>query len=161
MARRGLSALGIDDPGESRNLVVYVECDRCLTDAIGTVTGCKLGRRSLKWMDYGKSAATFLNTDTGEAVRLNTKQFYSPPEDIDLVKFFEAIPDDEMFNATRVKVDYRQVDLPGKPLERATCQACNEVVNDGRQITQGAQVLCKACANGAYYDLYEEEMSNA
>ena len=88
MARRGLELLGVDNPKEFRDLIVYVECDRCLTDAIGTVTGCKIGKRNLKCMDYGKSAATFLNIQTKEAIRLNTREYFSAPEGADLVEFF-------------------------------------------------------------------------
>ena len=155
MARRGLKALGIDDPGEFRDLVVYVECDRCLTDAIGTVTGCKLGKRNLKWMDYGKSAATFLNIKTGEAIRLHTTRYFNAPDDADLLAFFEAIPDEEMFIVTPVTVHYRAEDLPGKPLDHAICEVCNEEINDGRQVVKDGVVMCKACAHGAYYDVKE------
>ena len=156
MARAGLGALGIDDPKAFRDLVVYVECDRCLTDAIGTVTNCKLGKRNLKWMDYGKSAATFLNTQTGKAVRVRTTRYFAAPEGADLVEFFNAIPDEEMFEFTAVKVHYRPEDLPGKPLDRMTCPACKEEVTDGRQVVRDGTALCKACAEGAYYDTGED-----
>jgi len=152
MARRGLELLGVDDPKSFRNLVVYVECDRCLADAIGTVTGCKLGKRNLKWMDYGKSAATFLNTETGQAIRLHTLQHYRPPEGADLVEFYDAISDDEMFAVDTVKVHFGPQDLPGKPIDHARCEACGEEVNDGRQVVQDGKTLCKACAFGAYYE---------
>ena len=33
------------------------------------VTGASLGKRTLKFLDYGKLAATFLNVETGKAVR--------------------------------------------------------------------------------------------
>lgn len=153
MARMALGLLGIDEPKKSRALVVYVECDRCLTDAIGTVTGCKLGKRSLKWMDYGKSAATFLNLQTGKAVRIYRKMRLYPPEGEDLIAFFDAIPDEEMFSATYVGVHYRQEDLPGKPLDAMTCPRCGEEVIDGRQVIRDGVAMCKACAEGAYYDL--------
>ena len=153
MARLALKTLGIDDPKNFRNLLVYVECDRCLTDSIGTVTGCKLGRRNLKWMDYGKSAATFLNMQTGEAYRIKTKTHMRPPEGADLVAFFEAVSDDEMFSVTRVKVNYRPEDLPGKPLAAMNCPKCGEEVIDGRQVERGGGAMCKACADGAYYAL--------
>jgi len=152
MARMGLRQLGIDEPKSSYDLVAYVECDRCLTDAIGTVTGCKLGRRNLKWMDYGKSAATFLNSKTGEAVRIFTKTRLLPPEDADLVEFFQAIPDEEMFSVKSVKVNYQPEDLPGKPLDSMTCPKCGEEVIDGRQVISDGVAMCKACAHGAYYE---------
>ena len=152
MARMALGLLGIDAPGERHDLVVYVESDRCLTDAIGTVTGCKLGKRNLKWIDYGKSAATFLNIQTGEAVRIYRKTRQYPPKGADLTAFFEAIPDDDMFSAKHVKVHYQLEDLPGKPLDAMTCPRCSEEVIDGRQVVHDGIAMCKACAEGPYYD---------
>jgi len=156
MARYALKLLGIDDPKAFRNLVVYVECDRCLTDAIGTVTGCKLGKRNLKWMDYGKSAATFLNTETDEAVRIYRKEHVYPAEGQDLVEFFNGIPDEKMFRADSVKVHYSHTDLPGKPLDAMTCPICGEEVIDGRQVTRDGRQICKACDGGAYYSVRKE-----
>ena len=153
MARLGLRLLGIDDPKGFHDLVVYVECDRCLTDAIGTVTGCKLGKRNLKWMDYGKSAATFLNSKTGEAIRITRGDSKSPPDGADLVEYSKTIPDEDMFKYMHVKVLYKPEDLPGKPLHGSiTCPECGERVMDGRQVERGGVVMCRACADGTYYE---------
>src|SRR6201988_5554417 len=72
MALLGCRSIGIDDPrgADRKNLIVWVEIDRCMTDAISAVTGVRLGKRSLKFVDLGKVAATFLNVETGRAVRL-------------------------------------------------------------------------------------------
>jgi formylmethanofuran dehydrogenase subunit E len=153
MARLALKTLSINNPKNFRNLIVYVECDRCLTDAIGTVTGCKLGRRNLKWMDYGKSAAAFLNLKSGEAIRIFTKSRIRPPDGADLVEFFEGINDDDMFSVTQVKIHHRPEDLPGKPLTSMICPECGEDIVDGRQIVHNGIEMCKSCANGAYYEL--------
>ena len=158
MARLAMKTLGIDDPKNFRDLIVYVECDRCLTDAIGTVTGCKLGRRNLKWMDYGKSAASFLNLQTGEAIRIIGNKRNSPPEGADLVEFYNAIDDETMFSVKRVKILYTPDDLPGKPIsEPIFCPICGERVIDGRQVEKNGVAMCKACANGAYYEMGEED----
>lgn len=151
MARMALKLLNIPDPKTSKSLIVYVECDRCLTDAIGTVTGCKLGKRTLKWMDYGKSAATFINLNTGEAIRLSRKSKIRPPENVDLIAFNKSIPDEDLFNVEYVHVDYRPEDLPGKPLDAMTCPSCGEEVIDGRQVSHDGKMICKACAYGSYY----------
>ena len=152
MARLALKKLDINDPKNFRDLVVYVECDRCLTDAIGTVTGCKLGRRNLKWMDYGRSAASFLNLQTGDAIRISSKKKNNPPDGMDMVEFFEGITDEAMFNIQPVQIHYRPEDLPGKPLDKMTCPICGEMVMDGRQVEKNGVAMCKACANGAYYE---------
>ena len=152
MARFAMKTLSIDDAKSFRDLIVYVECDRCLTDAIGTVTGCRLGKRNLKWMDYGKPAASFLNLKTGEAVRIYRHKHSFPPESADLIEFFEAVPDEEMFTVTRINIRYRPEDLPGKPLDAMTCPICGEEVIDGRQVEKDGAFMCKACAGTAYYE---------
>ena len=70
MSMLALSRIGIADPrGQDRKkLYVFVEIDRCATDAIQSVTGCSLGKRSMKWLDHGIMAATFVNLESGEAV---------------------------------------------------------------------------------------------
>ena len=81
MALLGLRSLGIGDPlgADRKRLVTFVEIDRCATDAIGLVTGCRLGKRTLKFRDWGKMAATFvdlgprgLRRDSDEAERVLT-----------------------------------------------------------------------------------------
>src|SRR4030067_99409 len=73
MAVLGCQLLGIDEPTRGKRLIVYVEIDRCLADAIAAVTGCRLGKRTLKHMDYGKCACTFVDTLTGRAVRISAR----------------------------------------------------------------------------------------
>ena len=71
MAMLGMRKLGIDEPADFRKrLLTVVEIDRCATDAVSLVTGCRLGKRSMKFLDYGKVAATFLDLETGRAVRV-------------------------------------------------------------------------------------------
>jgi len=72
MAMLGCERLGIGDPRghDRKRLVTYVEIDRCATDAIGVVTGCRLGKRALKFRDWGKMAATFVDLSTGRALRI-------------------------------------------------------------------------------------------
>src|ERR671928_1427268 len=72
MAVLGCRLIGVEDPrgADRKKLIVWVEIDRCMADAVGAVTGVRLGRRSLKYFDYGKVAATFYNAETGEAVRV-------------------------------------------------------------------------------------------
>lgn len=155
MARLGLRLLGIDDPKSFRDLITYVECDRCISDAVGTVTHCNIGKRRLKWMDYGKVAATFLNLQTNEAVRIYRAFHHYAPEGADLAAFFKNIRDEEMFRVEKVKVHYLPEDLPGRPLYAEVCGQCGEEVLDNRHIQQGGRLLCKACGQGAYYEKVE------
>lgn len=151
MARLGLRELGIDDPLNYRDLIVYVEMDRCATDAVGVVTGCTPGRRRLKLIDYGKMAATFVDLASCRAVRVAAWGAHFPPEGADLQAFWRELPDIEIFKWQPVQLDIPAEDLPGKPLHTVTCSRCGERVHDRRELVVDGEVLCRACARGAYY----------
>ncbi len=163
MSVLGLGRIGIEDPkGKNRkDIMVFVEIDRCATDAIQSVTGCSLGKRSLKFLDYGKMAATFLNLKTGNAVRILAKEEAKDmaknyfPDIEDKYKCqteaYKIMPDDEMFKWEKVKVEIPEEDMPGRPLRRIKCEHCGEFVQDKRDITMDGKLLCKACAQGTYY----------
>jgi formylmethanofuran dehydrogenase subunit E len=147
-----MKALGLNPGKKNKNLIVYSEIDRCMTDAVQTVTGCSLGHRSLKHMDYGKFAATFVNTATGQAVRATVKEYIPNQDSIEAtLKKIAAIPDSKLVTLQAVTVNIPQTDLPGLPVSKAVCAACGERIMDGREIIKSGKVLCRACANGSYY----------
>lgn len=151
LARLALRRLGIDDPLHYRDLIVYVEMDRCVADAVGMVTGCSLGRRCLKWIDYGKPAASFVDLLTGRAVRVAVAGDAPFPGEEDVVAFWQAIPDEAIFRCQDVSIDIHPDDLPGRPRHMVNCQACGEQVLDGREEAAGGRILCHSCAHGSYY----------
>lgn len=151
IARLGLEHFGIDDPSTYRDLIAFVEADRCVADAVCSVACCKLGRRRLKWHDYGKMAATFYDIPTRRAVRIVAISDKKAPEGADVVEFFNSIPDSELFRIQEVEVELTDDDLPGKPRHRAACELCGERVLDGRERIVGGRVLCKACAGEPVY----------
>jgi len=152
MARYGCRALGIDDPHSYRDLVVYVEMDRCASDAVGVVAGVTLGRRRLKWVDYGKMAATFVDLATGRAFRLAPRPEvpHAGREQEPLV-YWNGWSDEQLFTCTPVEVTVPAEDLPGRPIRTVECARCGEKVQDGREVTRDGEFLCRACAGGAYY----------
>jgi formylmethanofuran dehydrogenase subunit E len=163
MAMLGLSRLGIDDPNKFRKrLITFVEIDRCATDAVGLVTGCRLGKRSLKYLDYGKVAATFADLETGKAVRIvarddsRTKAKSMFPDEANpsrgQIEAYKVMHDQELFNVEEVRVKLKPEDLPGRPRSRVFCATCGEGVNDGREVMREGRVLCRACAEGPYYE---------
>ena len=165
MAALGCQLLGISDPrgADRKKLIVWVEIDRCMADAVGAVTGVRLGKRSLKYFDYGKVAATFLNTETGEAVRVVALEESRSLADARHPKIeskkerqfrtYREAADEELFKVERVAVDYGEMDTPGRPLSRVSCARCGEGVNDGREVRNGdGLVLCRPCASGGYYE---------
>src|SRR5260370_3366307 len=83
LAIYGVTLLGIEDPAgkDRKRLVSFVEIDRCATDAIPIVTGCRLGKRALKFRDFGKVAATFFDLPEGPAARaVATDRSKQPPQ---------------------------------------------------------------------------------
>ena len=147
-----MKALGLDPEVKNKNLIVYTEIDRCMTDAVQVITGCTLGHRSLKYMDYGKFAATFVNLGTGKAVRATVKEHFSnEATDEETLRKISLIPDSELVTLEEVTVKIPDIDLPGPPREKAVCAACGERVVDGRQVNKGGKTLCRACAYGGYY----------
>ena len=164
MALLGCSLVGVADPrgADRKKLIVWVEIDRCMADAVGAVTGVRLGRRSLKYFDYGKVAATFLNTETGEAVRVVAldesralaDERYPQIEGKKERQFraYRELDEAELFRAERVEVEYGEMDAPGRPRARVACAKCGEGVNDGREaIGADGAPLCRPCAQGGYY----------
>jgi len=166
MAILGLGEIGIYDPkgADKKNLIVFVEMDRCASDAILAVTGCHPGKRSLKILDHGKMAATFVNLKTGKAVRVCAKNKdgnrVTSKEDIEQSSHTEAYtmqPPEELFDIREVRVELRPEDLPGRPLRIVTCDACGERVMDMRYEVRNGKMLCRPCAAGKnYYSVPEE-----
>lgn len=164
MAMLGLAKLDIDDPrGKDRKrLVTFVEIDRCATDAIGVVTGCRLGKRALKFRDWGKMAATFVDLANDRAVRIAAKETSKAlakamyPELADKnrqqMKAYREMRDEDLFDVQWVKVALPPQEFPGYKAERVACSRCGEGINFKREIRRSEEVLCRACAGERYYE---------
>jgi len=159
MAIAGLNAVGIRDPrgADRKHIMVFVEMDRCATDAIQSVTGCSLGKRSMKFLDYGKMAASFLNLKSGKAVRVVAREEARDiaktcfPEENDKyraqLEAYKILPDDDLFVVNPVEITVPEEDMPGRPVSRVQCDSCREYVQDRREVTVGGRVLCRQCAS--------------
>lgn len=164
MALLGCRLTGVNDPkgADRKSLIVWVEIDRCMTDAVSAVTGVRLGKRSLKYLDYGKVAATFLNLSDGSAVRLLAldesralaDSLYAQVESRKERQMlaYRELEDERLFKIERVRVDLDEFDMPGRPRARMSCSRCLEGINDGREVFDGiGERVCRACAFGSYY----------
>lgn len=163
LALAGLARLELDDPrGKHRKrLVTFVEIDRCATDAIALVTGCRLGKRALKFRDWGKMAATFVDLESGRAVRVAARESSKArarslhPEIADKnrqqMQAYREMPDDELFDVQWVQVTLPPEEFPGYKAERVVCEQCGEGINFRREVRRDGRVLCRACAGEAYY----------
>ncbi|MCX8031542.1 MAG: FmdE family protein [Thermodesulfovibrionales bacterium] len=169
MAILGLNIINIKDPKgkDKKSLIVFVESDRCLTDAIQSVTGCSLGRRTLKFFDYGKVAATFYNIPQNNAIRIIAKEEAKEkakgyfPSIVDKYKAqteaYKIMPNEELFETMTVKVKLKPEDMPGKPLKQVKCSACGEYIQDSRETLISESNFCKPCSEGSYYILQQTE----
>jgi len=164
LAMLGLQKLGIEDPhGKDRKrLVTFVEIDRCATDAVSVVTGCRLGKRALKFRDWGKMAATFVDVNTGRAVRIAAKESSKAqaremhPEIADKnqqqMLAYREMSDDDLFAPQWVKVELPPEEFPGYKSERAVCESCGEEISFRREVCLDGKVLCRGCAGESYYE---------
>ncbi len=164
LAMLGLEKLGIEDPrGKDRKrLVTFVEIDRCATDAIGVVTGCRLGKRALKFRDWGKMAATFVDLSAGKAIRIAAKESSKAlartmhPElenkNQQQMLAYREMAEDDLFATQWVKVGIPPEDFPGYKGERTVCAECGEGINFRREVRRDMRVLCRACAGERYYE---------
>ena len=164
MALYGLKLLELDDPtGQHRKrLVTFIEIDRCATDAIPVVTGCRMGKRALKLRDFGKVAATFCDIQADRAVRVvaldSSKQRAREmfPEIADRnaqqMRAYREMPDKELFAVQWVRVTLGPEEFPGYKGGRAVCDECGEGINFKREVVRDGRVLCKACAGERYYE---------
>jgi len=160
MAMLGLQKLGIDDPQNNKEdrkrLVTFVEIDRCATDAVAVVTGCRLGKRGLKFRDFGKMAATFVDLQTGRAVRIAAKesskalarQMHPELESKNQQQMlaYREMPDDDLFTTKWVKVELPPEEFPGYKGERIVCDLCGEGINFRREVSRDGKTLCRSCA---------------
>jgi formylmethanofuran dehydrogenase subunit E len=164
MAMLGCRLVGIEDPKapeHRKKLITYVEIDRCATDAVESVTGCRMGKRTLKFKDYGINAATFVNLETGEAYRVVSTESsrrlaanYAPgavTAKQQQLEGYKRMPDDLLFEVQRVGVHLPEWDLPGPPRRHAVCARCGQVVRDGKEVRQGETTLCRPCGEESYF----------
>jgi formylmethanofuran dehydrogenase subunit E len=161
LAMLGLGELGIVDPiAERKRIVTYVEIDRCITDAIALVSNCRLGKRALKFRDWGKVAATFVDLQTGRAIRIAAKEsskqaaremFPEMPKDAGQQKAYAQLSDETLFDKKWVKVEVQPEDLPGFKGPRVVCAECGEGINFKREVLHDGRTLCRSCAGERYF----------
>jgi len=163
MALYGVKLLGLEDPAgaDRKRLVTYIEIDRCATDAIPIVTGCRLGKRALKFRDFGKSAATFCDLRDGRAIRVVARESAKEraaelyPEissrNQQQMRAYRELADEELFDAQWVRVAIGPEDLPGYKAPRVVCAECGEGISFRREVVRDGRVLCRSCAGERYY----------
>jgi formylmethanofuran dehydrogenase subunit E len=159
MTQAGCRAVDVDEPRRAgKSLLVFAEIDRCATDAIQALTGVSLGKRTLKHVDFGKMAATFVSLATGLSARVAARDdararaaHYAPDEPDPRraqAAAYRVMPEAELLRIEPVVVRPEWLD---RRRVRVSCQACGEGVNYQREVTVRGRVLCRACAGDPYY----------
>ena len=178
MAMLGFRLLDFEAPPtypQLKQLIVFIEMDRCTGDAVAYSTNAKLGRRSLKFVDYGIMAATFVNLETGRAFRvISTEEsrdlaLINAPLETDKrqaqLAAYRLMPDSVLFRVQEVQVDLTPFDLPGPTRRKSTCAQCGQVVRDNREVLKDGLPYCRPCAGGGYFyaarEIAWEEMNRA
>lgn len=164
MAMFGCQRLGIGEPRgrDRKRLVTFVEIDRCATDAIGVVTGCRLGKRALKFRDWGKMAATFIDLTPGDSTQSRALRIAARESSKELARTlhpeidnknqqqmlaYREISDADLFTEEWVRVTLPPREFPGYKGDRLACAKCGEGINYDRFIERDGQRLCYGCAN--------------
>jgi formylmethanofuran dehydrogenase subunit E len=157
----GMKVLGFHEPPTKKQLLVISETDGCFVDGVIIATGCTVGHRTLRVEDYGKVAATFVDTVTGQAVRvvpaldIREKAYaYAPDEPrhyFAQMQAYQIMPDDEMFTFTTVTLNAPIEAIISRPGVRVNCDLCGEEIMNEREVHQDGLTLCHACAGERYY----------
>lgn len=153
--------LALDLPQTDKRLLTFVETDGCFADGVAVATGCHLGRRTMRLVDYGKIAATFVDTHTMQAVRIaphaESRQLACDMKPLATSRWhaqlegYQEIPFKALFKAVFVEMALDVEALISRPGVRVTCDECGEEIINEREVVLGDRILCRACADGAYY----------
>lgn len=167
-ARMGILAgeiLEIDLPRRDKKLLVIAETDGCAVDGIIAATGCRVGSRTLRILDFGKVAATFVDTLTEAAIRIapssqsrSLASDYVPKARNDwesMLLGYQSMPASELFVVQHVQLNLRLSQIISKPGKRVTCEVCGEEIINGREVSRENVILCRACAGESYYGFRE------
>lgn len=156
LALYGTQLLGVEVPDRKKRLITAVEIDRCAADAIQAVTGCRPGKRTLRLLDYGKLAATFIDSWENRALRLAVRgdlrevaaRLARPGEDRHEAqkRVYLSLGPADLFTVRAAAPDIGQFDAPGPPRRRVRCAGCGEEVSDGRDVMTDGGPRCRPCA---------------
>lgn len=162
--RTGLAggrALGIALPRQDKRLIVFVETDGCFADGVEVACGVSVGKRTLKIEDYGKIAASVIDTRTGQGMRVLPHRDvrarawpYAASERSPYfiqLRAYQLMPDEALFEMQPVRTRRTIEEIISYPGLRANCEQCGEEINNQREVCLEGQILCRACAGTPYY----------
>ena len=161
MGLLGGEFLGVTVPQMDKRLFAFVETDGCGADGFSVATGCWVGRRTLRVEDYGKMAATLVDTATGRAVRVwpNARSRTraggcdgTPDERWHaMLDSYQTMPADELLSWAPVRLAVDLERIISSPGRRVVCDQCGEEIMNEREVVTERGTFCRACCGGAYY----------
>lgn len=161
IGRYGGELLGLDVPRTDKRMLAFVEMDGCFADGVSVATGCWLGRRTLRLVDYAKVAATFLDMRTQAAVRvwpatgIRTAAEILAPHAADRwhaqLEAYRAMAPSQLLNFCHVTVNVGLLGLFIADSARLTCDGCGEEILFKRYVVREGLALCRVCAGESYY----------
>ena len=167
--RMGLLAgqwLGLDIPQTDKRILTIVETDGCLIDGLAVAIDCSVGRRTLRVLDFGKVAATFVDTHTGRAVRVvpsphsrHLAKTYAPEAESRWHTYlygYQRIPNEELFTVQEVRLEVSLAEILSKDGYRVNCDICGEEIINEREVRHEGSILCRPCAGERYYHLADQ-----
>ena len=159
----GLTVLGFKEPPAEKRLLVITETDGCFVDGLSAATKCAVGHRTLRIEDFGKTAATFIDTQTGKAVRVSPTLDIREKVDsyaknnsyhyLAQLQAYQIMPDAEMFNIAQVILRNSIEEIVSRPGMRVICEKCGEEIMNEREVRKDGLSLCLSCAGESYYSL--------
>lgn len=167
MGLLGSKRLGLEVPREDKRLIVFMETDGCAADGVSVSTGSWVGRRTMRIVDFGKVAATLVDSESGRAYRV-----YPHPRSraraADAVpharsrwhgqlKAYQVLPDDELLCVQAVVLDVDLDVIISRAGVRTVCDNCGEEIINEREVLAGDRTLCRGCTGESYYSLKTED----
>lgn len=158
--------LAVPQPDNVKRILTIVETDGCGADGVSVATNCWIGRRTLRVEDFGKVAASFVDTQTGQAIRIvprndaRQKAHEYALEAINkweaMLQGYQCMPAQELFTVQSIVFRTPLEDLLGRPGVRTYCENCDEEIINEREVEHAGQILCRACAGFSYYDYAQD-----
>jgi formylmethanofuran dehydrogenase subunit E len=169
MGMKAAQVLGLDLPQEDKRLFTFVETDGCAADGIAVATGCWVGRRTLRVLDYGKVAGTFVDTLTHQAIRVSPHKkarngihrYRSDQPDRwhAYLEAYKSMPDEDLLVVQPVTLTVSLEKIISKETARTRCDRCGEEIFNEREVEVNGEVLCRHCAGEIYYSNVQEPIS--
>lgn len=159
--------LGLDLPQTDKRLITFVETDGCFADGVSVAANCWLGRRTMRLIDYGKVAATFVDTETGYAIRIapnpqarQVAAICAPGERSrwhTMLEAYQVMPASELLCWQEVQLTLNIRALISRPGRRVNCAACGEEIINEREVMVDGKPVCRACSGDVYYQSHPIE----